>query len=256
MTWDKQSSIDLKTLLLATIDKVLLALSVLLLFLLIWDSLINQNLRFLYDLLYTPLWMLFIIEYCLQVFFARDKMAYVRNNLLGILVIIFPFLRPLRLFPVSRFGLLIITKQLNDRLVWIRQSRILEIALLSIILLVLSADLFLFFEKGPGATITTFSDAIWLSVSTMTTTVYGDVYPRTNASRALATLLVVFGLSIFSVITAKIASLFVGTQVEKELRVEEKEIGHLSAEEKNIEDLLKKVYSKEQALESEMRAKK
>lgn len=62
-------------------------------------------------------------------------------------------------------------------------------------------------ERGaPEATITTFGDAVWWSLVTITTVGYGDTYPVTVAGRWLAVLLMAGGLVIIGTISAIVVS--------------------------------------------------
>lgn len=62
-------------------------------------------------------------------------------------------------------------------------------------------------ERGaPEATITTFGDAVWWSLVTITTVGYGDTYPVTEAGRWLAVLLMAGGLVIIGTISAIVVS--------------------------------------------------
>jgi voltage-gated potassium channel len=60
-----------------------------------------------------------------------------------------------------------------------------------------------------GANIRTGSDAVWFVLTTVATVGYGDTYPVTDAGRMMAVLLMVVGISAFSVLTSSIASAFI-----------------------------------------------
>lgn len=62
-----------------------------------------------------------------------------------------------------------------------------------------------------------FGDALWLAFVTGSTVGYGDIVPSTTASRWLAVLMVVVGITILSVLTASISAFFIGED-EKALR--------------------------------------
>lgn len=203
-------------------------------------------------MLYTPLWMIFAIEYCIKIAFSKNKIRYILNDPFGVLIILFPFLRPLTLLPLSRFGILIVAEQLRNRVPWIRKYRVFELLFLTIIIIVFSADLFLIFEKEPNTTFLTFGDAVWFTVSTISTAGFGDLYPRTLAGRVLATFLLIFGVSFFGAITAKIASLFIDTEMKKDLKIQAERMNYLSKEEKKVESLIEKVYAKEKVMENEI----
>ncbi len=57
-----------------------------------------------------------------------------------------------------------------------------------------------------GATITSFGDALWWAVSTMTTVGYGDTYPITTTGRVVAAFLMLGGIAVLGVVTATLAS--------------------------------------------------
>lgn len=62
-------------------------------------------------------------------------------------------------------------------------------------------------ERGaPDATITSFGDALWWSIVTITTVGYGDTFPVTAAGRFLAVLLMAGGLVIIGTISAIVVS--------------------------------------------------
>ena len=66
----------------------------------------------------------------------------------------------------------------------------------------------------------TFADGMWLAFTTAATVGYGDIVPSTHASRAFAIVVVFFGLSVLSVVTATVAAFFIEAeekQVERDL---------------------------------------
>ncbi len=73
-------------------------------------------------------------------------------------------------------------------------------------------------EQGaPGATITSFPRAVWWSVETATTVGYGDMYPVTPWGRVIAAAVMLAGITAFGVITATLATWFVG-RAQREAR--------------------------------------
>jgi voltage-gated potassium channel len=61
-------------------------------------------------------------------------------------------------------------------------------------------------RHAPGANITTFKDAIWWSLITMTTVGYGDHYPVSDEGRLIASGLLLGGIIIFSTVTAIVSA--------------------------------------------------
>lgn len=68
----------------------------------------------------------------------------------------------------------------------------------------LSAALIYRFERDDGV-IGSFGDALWWSVVTLATVGYGDIAPKTAAGRAVAVGVMVAGVAMFSLVTAKLA---------------------------------------------------
>jgi voltage-gated potassium channel len=97
-----------------------------------------------------------------------------------------------------------------------------------LLLVVFSSIGILLCESGPGANISNAEDAIWWSVTTITTVGYGDKYPITTEGRIIAMVLMFAGVGLFGTLSGLIASHFLGTtsppeedasqQVLKELR--------------------------------------
>ncbi|MFI2287418.1 potassium channel family protein [Streptomyces niveus] len=65
--------------------------------------------------------------------------------------------------------------------------------------------------SAPRATITSFPLALWWSIETATTVGYGDLYPVTAAGRVIAAIVMLVGIAVFSIVTASLATWFVGT---------------------------------------------
>ncbi|GAA2757596.1 potassium channel family protein [Actinopolymorpha rutila] len=66
-------------------------------------------------------------------------------------------------------------------------------------------------SSSPRANITSFPLALWWSVETATTVGYGDLYPVTLAGRIIATIVMIVGIASFSIVTASLATWFVGS---------------------------------------------
>lgn len=69
-------------------------------------------------------------------------------------------------------------------------------------------------EKAPHANITSLGAGLWWAVSTISTVGYGDAYPVTDTGRIIAAALMFFGVAMFSILTATLASSFARREVE------------------------------------------
>lgn len=74
-------------------------------------------------------------------------------------------------------------------------------------------------RDAPNASITTFGDALWWTMTTISTVGYGDRFPVTLEGRLVAGTLMVAGIALLGVVTATIASWFVQTLQRVEERV-------------------------------------
>jgi voltage-gated potassium channel len=61
-----------------------------------------------------------------------------------------------------------------------------------------------------------FGDATWWALVTLTTVGYGDIVPTTTAGRTVGSVLIVFGVTFLSFLTATITSLFVSVAQERQ----------------------------------------
>lgn len=102
-----------------------------------------------------------------------------------------------------------------------------------LLIVVSSSLLILQVEDAAESNIKTASDALWWSISTLTTVGYGDRFPVTGEGRIIASLLMVFGLGVFSLVTASVASWMLSPQDEKE----NAKIEDLIAEIRSLKDM-------------------
>lgn len=86
----------------------------------------------------------------------------------------------------------------------------------TIVLLVFSCISILHLEREPDSTIRTPYDALWWSISEMTTANFSDKSPVTPEGRMLSVLLVLGGMGLFAVFTACFASWFINKEEQEE----------------------------------------
>ena len=163
------------------------------------------------------LWGLFLVEFAIKFALAPVKRAYLRRNWLDVLVLLVPFLRVLRLLRVLRatralplFRLLVFGgRGSKGALVLLRRRRLGQLALISVLVVLIGATLGFILENGvPDSQIETFGDALWWSATTVTT-VASEIYPVTMAGRVLGFLLMLYAVGIFSYFIASISTVLV-----------------------------------------------
>lgn len=155
------------------------------------------------------IFVLFALDLFLRLFLSRKQLLslsgwglFLKTNWLSFLALAAPMLRSLALlrFLVVLRGIAPFIQSRVSRLVfYIGVAFPLVIYTASIA--VLEAE-----QGSQDATITSFSDALWWSLVTVTTVGFGDEYPVTAQGRLVGSVLIFVGIGLFSTFTALIAS--------------------------------------------------
>lgn len=219
----------------------------------IWDQFVSKLPENLFTFFYTALWIGVCFDLFIRIVCAKNIIGYLRRDWFSVFIVLFPVLQPLRVFGISRFIILVFSKLIYRRFAFIRESRVLEILLVSIVVSILSADLFLLFESHlPGSKFTEFNDALWFSVVTVATVGYGDVVPISTPGRILATLLIIFGVSVFGLVTATISSYLITRKMkakQSHLSILDAPLMHIAAMGRDETQLLDKLTEIEKKIE-------
>lgn len=162
-------------------------------------------------------WVSFALDYLARLLLSEHRRAFVRDNVFDLVVVAVPILRPLRLLRLVTL-LSVLNRHAGSRL----RGKVSTYALGGTLLLVfvgalagLDAE-----RRSPDANITTFGDAVWWAVATITTVGYGDHFPVTATGRTVAAALMLAGIALLGTITAMLASWLVervteATEVEQ-----------------------------------------
>jgi voltage-gated potassium channel len=95
------------------------------------------------------------------------------------------------------------------------------VAVVMFLLVVGSSIAMLLCEGGEQANIKTAGDAVWWSVTTVTTIGYGDRYPVTFGGRIVAMCLMVAGVGLFGALSGIVATLFLGRSDDRSALADE-----------------------------------
>ncbi|OBK46860.1 potassium channel family protein [Mycobacterium sp. 1081908.1] len=149
------------------------------------------------------LWAGFSVDYFIRLTLAPQRGRWFVRHILDFVIVAVPFLRPLRLL-----RLVVIVAALQKAFGDAVRGRIVVYTATTAVLLVYAASLaVLQAERSePSAHIRNFGDAVWWSITTITTVGYGDFYPVTTQGRLVAVMLMIGGMSLIGMITATVAS--------------------------------------------------
>ena len=213
----------------------------------------QQNLNSLAIYLNWGIWLVFLLEYTVLLYFVEDKINFIKTHKLELFIIIFSFpivpeglassgfLRfarlPRLLNSLRFFRLAALLGKFGTTVKSIFNSKGLRFIVYTTIGLVLFFG-FLFYISEPH--VETYSDGLWWALVTITTVGYGDITPISTLGRIIAGALMVMGIGFIATITAAVSSYFISSfndnevtindlgekldKIEKELNILKKEI--------------------------------
>jgi voltage-gated potassium channel len=170
--------------------------------------------RSVLDALNWFIYLVFALDFVVQLALATDKIRYVRRNWIAAISVLLPAFRVLRVLRAVRLlrGLRLVrvltatnrgTRSMSRMLRGHQFGRVMGLTIA--VVFVGAAALVYFEDVAPRA----YGDALWWSIA-FVTTVGSDFQPATLEGRIVTLLLVVWGLGVFGYITAAVASYFVG----------------------------------------------
>jgi voltage-gated potassium channel len=181
----------------------------------ILDPGLSSGWRSLASITTTVAWVVFAVDYLVRVAVAERRLHFVVRHPFDLAVVVLPLLRPLRLL-----RLVTLLSVLNQHAGGSLRGRVIvyvtgATGLVSFVaaLAVLDAE-----RRSPDANITSFGDALWWAMTTMTTVGYGDRFPVSSTGRAVATGLMLAGIALLGVVTATLASWLVERVAEEDER--------------------------------------
>lgn len=236
------------------IPMVILSLTMLLLFLIEISIALPPAWSRTFNLIAWAIWVTFVLEFVVKISLARNKLLFLKQNVLMALSVVLPVLRILRIFRAARafrsLGTLkIITlgnRTIRQLGVLFERRRLQYVgAVVAAVILVSGAGAF-YLERGvPGANILSVTDGLWWAAGTITT-VGTERFPVTGAGRILGFIVMVFGVSVFGYVAASLATFFIQID-ESELREQESVSGPDG--ESRLVDLVEQIKSLEERIE-------
>jgi voltage-gated potassium channel len=191
------------------------------------------------------IWVAFVLEYGIRLYLAPNKRHFVSHNVIDLLFVLIPFLRPLRILRSARaFALLRATRgavvllRAVDAVQDVLKRHKLGYTLLIALVVVVGSGLLVatIEEASPDRNIKSIPDGLWWAVTTITTVGYGDRFPVTPIGRAIGAGVMIPGIGLFGLLAASLASLLVEKDLEREI---DPQISDMNERLERIEGLLR-----------------
>ena len=172
------------------------------------------------------LYALFVADYLCRLYLADPRGRWFVRHLFDLAIVALPFLRPLRLL-----SLVVVVNMLQRALGHTIRGKVVAYTVCGAVLIVYAASLAIIDMESdnPNANIKSFGDALWWSITTVTTG-YNDLAPLTAEGRIVAVALMIGGISLVGIVTATLASWIVQ-------RVAEEDTAHQAATTAQIHEL-------------------
>jgi voltage-gated potassium channel len=180
------------------------------------------------------IWIVFILDFGLELWLAPRKLDYLKQNWLSGIALLAPALRVfrivnlLRLTRLSRIGgvtrglrLLRVLSSVNRGMHALGASMSRRgfgyVVLLTLIVTLAGAAGMYGFENSNagGRSLTSYSDALWWTAMIMTT-MGSEYWPQTAEGRVLCFFLALYSFAVFGYVTATLATFFIGRDAENE----------------------------------------
>jgi voltage-gated potassium channel len=170
------------------------------------------------------IWAVFATDLSIRTYLAPRRARYLLAHWFDVLIVVLPFLRPLRIarsarvlraFTALRLVGPLARVVLTARSVFGRHGLHWAILVCGV-LFIACAGAVTHFERGGEGSIKDFPTALWWAAVTITTVGYGDTFPVTPEGRGVGIFLMFVGIALFSLITANIAAFFMESDSKAE----------------------------------------
>ena len=187
------------------------------------------------------IWLFFLIETAILTSLVADKPRYLRTNWMNLLIIAggIPILwgGALHAGALRTLRLLILIPLLLNTSASLRQ--LLARNHLGVVLSFAAVVIFMagILIAGLDPAIGSVWDGIWWAWVTVTTVGYGDLVPTSPAGRLFAGLLILFGVGLFSLMTASFSAFFISQQEQQIVIAERNILEKLAQMEQQLQQL-------------------
>jgi voltage-gated potassium channel len=167
--------------------------------------------------------LIFIVDFFIRFFSAENRLKFMRWGWIDLVSSIpsvellrfgrlFRLIRLLRVLRAFRSTKILIHHIFKSKI----NGTMTAVGVITVLIIIFSSISILTVESVPESNIKTDEDAIWWTITTITTVGYGDRYPVTTEGRLIGIIVMIVGVGLFGTYTGYIASLFVGEKKKEE----------------------------------------
>lgn len=171
-------------------------------------TVVSAEIRMYFDAYYAILWVVFTAEFILRITAEKNKAEYLKRNWFDVLVVFTPMFKILKVFSFMRFPIVFF----SDRLLTLLASFGLNFFYYLIFMGVVTiggANFVIFFEnQSQTSELRTFDDALWWTITTLSTSGASQIQPITLGGKMVAVVLMTIGFAVFSIVIATVMSFF------------------------------------------------
>ena len=164
------------------------------------------------------IWAIFATDLIVKLVISPDRITYLRRHWIDVLLVVIPFLRPLRAlrgvraFRLLRAGAVAVVLArvgFGGRRILVRHGLHHLLAVVVVLVALAGLTVTAVERSHDDAVIRDLPDGLWWAITTVTTVGYGDTYPKTSLGRGIGVILMLVGIAMFSAVTANVAAYFV-----------------------------------------------
>ncbi|PMB52776.1 potassium channel protein [Fischerella thermalis CCMEE 5201] len=187
------------------------------------------GLNSLLEVVSNTIWIIFILDFLLELTLAPRKLSYLKRNWLTVFSLMLPALRIFRIFKLVRalrtvrsvrgLQLLRVMTRTNRGMRALsasfnRRGFGYVIILTTIVTLVGAAGMYAFENQLPdGSGLNNYGTALWWTAMLMTT-MGSEYWPQTPEGRVLCLILALYAFAVFGYVTATLATFFIGRDAD------------------------------------------
>lgn len=190
------------------------------------------------------LWALFAADYCIRLYLAPRRLYFITHNLMNLAIVLLPAWRI-----VSFLAMIHLTT--NRQYKRLSELGMKLFGYTAIFIIMFALAIYSVESSAPGAMIRDLPTAYWWTFTTLATVGYGDVYPVTGIGRAIAVIVMLYGVGLVAVATGALASWIIekiGGVEEQEHPATKADVDDLRLEIAELRALLARQYARREGL--------